>query len=270
MPLRHGGHAARTISTEYAPRLSVIARIAAVYSSMCTPSAGKPKKMKNSWTTNGVLRIASTYAPISGRKRTAARASALYAAAPSTPTRAEHGRDRGQRERDRRAAREHAGVIGEFAELKLVAHGKRMNSGSDNDTRRAGHPGRGNVSGCTAIRHSPAGNGWPSHLRDSSPSEPSCFMRDRIVDLREQARFVLVHADEARRILDHELDLGAARRILRENRRRDDVAGRDQLHLPRQERLDRRVVVLEALDRRVRRELRQRDLLERAARPSCR
>ena len=53
---------------------------------MCTPSAGKPKKMKNSWTTNGVLRIASTYAPISGRKRTAARASALYAAAPSTPT----------------------------------------------------------------------------------------------------------------------------------------------------------------------------------------
>ncbi|CAM2164980.1 hypothetical protein BO443_130120 [Burkholderia orbicola] len=91
-------------------------------------------------------------------------------------------------------------------------------------------------------------------------------MRDRIVDLREQARFVLVDADEARRILDHELHLGAARRILRENRRRDDVAGGDQLDLPRQERLDRRVVVLEALDRRVRRELRQRDLLERAAR----
>ena len=51
---------ARMISTEYAPRLSVIARTAATYSSMRMPSAGKPKNTKNNCTMNGVLRIAST------------------------------------------------------------------------------------------------------------------------------------------------------------------------------------------------------------------
>ncbi len=39
---------------------SVMARIAATTGSSRMPMAGRPKKMKKSWTRNGVLRISST------------------------------------------------------------------------------------------------------------------------------------------------------------------------------------------------------------------
>eukprot|EP01022_Parablepharisma_sp_SALTPOND_P000591 TRINITY_DN1031_c0_g5_i1.p1 TRINITY_DN1031_c0_g5~~TRINITY_DN1031_c0_g5_i1.p1 ORF type:complete len:1047 (+),score=351.32 TRINITY_DN1031_c0_g5_i1:737-3877(+) len=51
---------ARTISVEQAPRLTVIATSAAMLASTCTPMEGRPKKMMNSWTRKGVLRISST------------------------------------------------------------------------------------------------------------------------------------------------------------------------------------------------------------------
>ncbi|MNH41696.1 hypothetical protein D3C79_1032390 [compost metagenome] len=59
-----------------------IASTAACHSVRRMPSAGRPKKMKNSWTMKGVLRISSTYRPNSmskGRTRQA------RTPAPSTP-----------------------------------------------------------------------------------------------------------------------------------------------------------------------------------------
>ena len=47
----------------YAPRFTTIANSAASPAVIFRPRFGRPKTMKNSCTTNGVLRMISTYAP---------------------------------------------------------------------------------------------------------------------------------------------------------------------------------------------------------------
>ena len=90
---------------------------------------------------------------------------------------------------------------------------------------------------------------------------------DDLVDLGQQRRLVLVQADVAGRVLDHELQHRRARRALLGDRGGDRVAGGDQVDLAGDEGGDGGVVVLVALDRgRGRRALGQLLLLDRAAR----
>ena len=153
---------------------------------------------------------------------------------------------------------QHRQILDDPAEIELVGHDRQLRQ------RRRPVPQQ-------ADQRS-AGRSRFSHFCEMAFSAAVRLgVGDDRVDLFQQRRLVLVHADVAGRVLDQELQLRALGRISLEDRRGHDVARRDDVDLAGQEGGDGAVVVLVALDRRVRRrDLGQFEILDRAARDADR
>ena len=129
------------------------------------------------------------------------------------------------------ALQQHVPVGQQFGELQCVAHARRAPR--------------------VALR-SPAASGAFSHFSDILSSSPDALALAMIsLTLAQQLRLVLVEADEAGAVLEHELERRRAGRALLGDRGGHRVAGGDQVDLAGDEGGDGGVVVLEALDGRV-------------------